>query len=138
MPIAKIVMPPIMGADRRLYWDEIELNEKEFALLKSQGIVSDKIENVPVANSSEGQQTNSTPSDPGNSESNPSDSEQVDPVLDFFNTASVEVLSSLKNIGATRAEKIKTHAPYKTIKEVQDQTGLSIQGWQAAIADLPK
>jgi DNA uptake protein ComE-like DNA-binding protein len=138
MPIAKIVMPPIMGADRKLYWDEIELSEKEFNLLKSQGIVTDKTENLSVTNSSELEQTNLPPSGTGSNESSSSDSEKEDPVLDFFNTASVEVLSRLKNIGTTRAEKIKTHAPYKTIKEVQDQTGLSVQGWQAAIAELPK
>lgn len=122
MPIAKILLPPIMGADKKLYWDEIKLSDKEFELLKSQKIVTDKVENLSE--------------DPPPPEKEAE--KALDPILEFFNTASLEALSGLKGIGATRAEKIKTHAPYATLKEVQEQSELSNQGWQQTLASLPK
>jgi hypothetical protein len=124
MPIAKILLPPIMGADKKMYWDEIQLSNKEFELLKSQRIVTDKTENLSEEPAPDKSKTETEP--------------KLDPVLEFFNTASLEALSALKGIGATRAEKIKTHAPYSTLKEVQEQSELSNQGWQQTLAGLPK
>lgn len=126
MPIAKILLPPIMGADKKLHWDEIQLSDKEFELLKSQRIVADKIENLSEEPAPDKLKPETEPKP------------KPDPALEFFNTASLEALSVLKGIGTARAEKIKTHAPYSTLKEVQEQSELSNQGWQQALASLPK
>jgi DNA uptake protein ComE-like DNA-binding protein len=123
MPIYKIDMPPVMGASGKFLFDEIDLTEAQAATLIEQKVISLK-----------GAKTASPPLPPAVEETA---STLVDTeLLEFFNNATVEDLSSLKNIGEVKAKKIKSKAPYKSLVDVQAQAGLTNQGWADALADL--
>lgn len=144
MPIYTIKLPPVFNKGKMLF-DAIELSEAQAVVLIEQGIISQKEKDLSSVDDEQKEVIPdiepSLPSETTTSVEQVETSATEEPnadaeLLEFFNNASVEDLGNLKNIGRTRAEKIRNNAPYTSLSDIQAQSGLSNQGWADAISDL--